>query len=408
MSCREYDAVVVGLGPAGSTAVRLLGEKGLRVLGIDRVQFPRWKPCGGGLSARAIPLLPSGWEKVPYVLTTGVQVTMGDSLFQSVDMGVPIAYQFHRDQLDYFLFEKAKGEGAEIETGSSLEDLAYEEGIGFTLLIDGANIKTKRLIAADGITSQVKRLLFGSPREFRRIPRGSGKNSSGHSGWPSSELLGKAAEPTDDRYVLIDIGSVPGGYAWSFPKDGPGKALGVAGLLNPLPSPVRTLRDFLKSFRGEKEDPSDGEVSTWVIPSWQSVKEHGTIEGLFLVGDAGGIVDPFLGEGIYYAILSASKAVQAIVAENDPGKASESYSNWVRQDMFRDFAQASRLSAVIYRFPAIYYRLISSYPQLLTLFSQIMTGRHDYRSFSRAAGIKLLRLPFKKFIPSLRTGRRFF
>lgn len=408
MSCREFDAVVVGLGPAGSTAVRLLGEKGLTVLGIDRAHFPRWKPCGGGLSSRAIGLLPSGWESVPHVVTTGVQVTMGDKASQTVDTGVPIAYQFHRDQLDHFLFEKAKRDSVVLETGTSLDDLNYEEGIGFTLLINGENVKTKRLLAADGVTSQVKRLLFGSPREFQKIPRGRGKNTGTNSGWASSELLGNAPEPTDDRFVMIDIGSVPGGYAWSFPKDGVRRALGVAGFLTPLGSPVRTLREFLKSFRGEKEDASDGDVSTWIIPSWQSVREHGEIEGLFLVGDAGGLVDPFLGEGIYYAILSATKACESIFLESRPDHASATYSQWVKQDIFRDFAQASRLSAVIYRFPAIYYRLVSSYPQLLTLFSQIMTGLHDYRSFSRAAGVKLLRLPFKKFIPSMRAGRRFF
>jgi len=408
LSWREFDAVVVGLGPAGSTAARLLGEKGLTVLGIDRVHFPRWKPCGGGLSARAIGLLPFGWDKVPHVITTGVQVTLGDNFSQCVDTGVPIAYQFHRDQLDHFLFEKAKMDSVTIETGVSLEDIVYEDGIGFTLLVNGENVKTKRLLAADGVTSQVKRLLFGSPREFQKTPRGREQNKSVHSGWPSSELLGKATEPADDRFVMIDIGSVPGGYAWSFPKDGFRRALGVAGFLTPLPSPVRTLKDFLKTFRGEKEDPSDGNVSTWIIPSWQAVKEHGEISGLFLIGDAGGLVDPFLGEGIYYAILSATRSCEAIIEENSPGKASEIYSQWVKKEIFRDFAQASRLAAVIYRFPAIYYRLVSSYPQLLTLFSQIMTGLHDYRSFSRAAGIKLLRLPFKKFIPSLRAGRRFF
>ncbi|MHB1757073.1 MAG: geranylgeranyl reductase family protein [Leptospirillum sp.] len=408
MSCRQFDAVVIGLGPAGSTAARLLGEKGYSVLGIDRSHFPRWKPCGGGLSARAISLLPSGWERVPHVVTTGVQVTMGDKDSQSVETGTPIAYQFHRDQFDHFLVDMAKGESVVLETGVSLEDLVYEEGIGFTLLINGQNVKTKRLIAADGVTSQVKRILFGSPREFQKIPGGRSKKAGVNSGWPSSELLGKAAEPVDDRFVMIDIGSVPGGYAWSFPKDGARKALGVAGFITPLGSPVRTLKEFLKSFRGEKEDPSDGDVSTWIIPAWQSAREHGEISGLFLVGDAGGLVDPFLGEGIYYAILSATKACESIFLHDHSERASTEYSQWVKQELFRDFAQASRLSAVIYRFPAIYYRLVSRYPQLLTLFSQIMTGLHDYRSFSRAAGVKLLRLPFKKFIPTLRSGRRFF
>ncbi len=60
----RVDAIVVGLGPAGSTALRLLSEAGLRVVGLDRAVFPRQKTCGGGLSARAIPLLPDGWDNV--------------------------------------------------------------------------------------------------------------------------------------------------------------------------------------------------------------------------------------------------------------------------------------------------------------------------------------------------------
>lgn len=223
MSCRQFDAVVIGLGPAGSTAARLLGEKGYSVLGIDRSHFPRWKPCGGGLSARAISLLPSGWERVPHVVTTGVQVTMGDKDSQSVETGTPIAYQFHRDQFDHFLVDMAKGESVVLETGVSLDDLVYEEGIGFTLLINGQNVKTKRLIAADGVTSQVKRILFGSPREFQKIPGGRSKKAGVNSGWPSSELLGKAAEPVDDRFVMIDIGSVPGGMPGPFPRMAPEK-----------------------------------------------------------------------------------------------------------------------------------------------------------------------------------------
>ncbi len=408
MNNREYDAVVIGLGPAGSTAVRLLSEKGLRVLGVDRVQFPRWKPCGGGLSARAVPLLPSGWESVPHVVTTGVEVTMGLGLSQKVDMEAPIAYQFHRDQLDWFLFEEGGRHGADIRCGISVEDLSYSAGGVFSLSVNGESLRTRALFAADGVTSQVKRSLFGSPREEKRIPAGARAENREKKGWPSSELLGNACFPDDDRYVLIDIGNVPGGYGWSFPKAGDRKALGVAGFLGPLSSPVRVLRDFLKSLRGMGQDPEDGSVSTWIIPSWQYVREHGEIPGLFLLGDAGGLVDPFLGEGIYYAILSGTRATEAFLQTDTPEEASDLYADWVKKELFKDFAQASRLAAVIYRFPGVYFKLVKKYPQLLSLFAQIMMGMHDYRSFSRSAGVKLLRIPFRKILPTQRPGRRFF
>jgi flavin-dependent dehydrogenase len=202
--------------------------------------------------------------------------------------------------------------------------------------------------------------------------------------------------------VAIDLGSVDGGYAWSFPKKNSSWGLGVAGFLTPLTDPKSEFRKYLSS-RNAELDPA-GAV-TWPLPNYRSAR-HGRIPGLFLVGDAGGIVDPFLGEGIYYAVLSGTRAAESILssrvrsADSSQVQAlgSKDYSCWLDTSVWPDFRQGSRLAQAIYRFPGVFFRLTGRYPGLLDLYASILTGEHDYRSFSREIVGRALRM----FLPGHR------
>lgn len=401
----RVDAIVVGLGPAGSTALRLLSEAGLRVVGLDRAVFPRQKTCGGGLSARAIPLLPKGWDSVSHTVSTGVHLVYGSQPPVLLDLGIPIAYQFDRVDLDAFLLERAVDAGAKVIQGSNITSLLWDKGMFRIVCAPGNAFEAPFLIAADGVTSAVARFLGKSDPLFK--PGVFLRKKGSLSAYPSSETEIEGKLPDNDSDVLIDLGSVSGGYGWSFPKKEGKKNVGVVGFAKPLGQPLEILRSFVKNFPGQKEPlQSVTKPATWLIPDFTRFSGHGRYPGLFFVGDAGAMVDPFLGEGIYYAMLSAKKAVaELLVHRRNPEKASRSYAGWVSRDMFREFAQAKRLSSVIYRFPGIYFRLVQRYPHVLSLYASIMTGAHNYRSFSRTIGKNLLRLPFRKFLPKFRHNR---
>ena len=400
----KVDAIVVGLGPAGATAIRLLSEAGLRVVGLDRAVFPRPKICGGGVSSRAVAFLPRGWDEIPHTVSTGVHLVFGNYSPVLFDMGYPIAYQFDRCDLDAFLVDRARTAGGEIRQGENIHSLVWQDGT-FCLQCDSGHVYESRfLIGADGVTSSVLRLLARSKSDHSDGTM-STKNSSLQM-YPAAEV--EISTQTTHRLsdVLIDLSSVSGGYGWSFSKTGGKKNVGVVGFVKPLKRPLETLRLFLKTFpeKGSSHVPAF-RSSTWLIPDYSRFHAHGKFPGLFLIGDAGAMVDPFLGEGIYYAMLSGTRAVSDLLLHRtSPEKASRSYAQWVHT-IFKEFSYAQKLASVVYRFPGVYFRLAQRYPHVLSLYASVMTGKNDYRSFTRIIGKNLFKLPFRKALMKFRWNR---
>ena len=114
---KRYDAIVVGAGPAGSTAAYRLASAGADVLLLDRARFPRDKPCGGGVTGRAARLLPFSIEPVVEHVVSAVDLRLryGKSLARG--NGDPLVYMTQRKRLDHFLVQKAVEAGAELPRG---------------------------------------------------------------------------------------------------------------------------------------------------------------------------------------------------------------------------------------------------------------------------------------------------
>ncbi len=391
---QEIDVLVVGLGPAGSTALRVLAEGGVSALGVDRAEFPRDKPCGGGVSARTLPYLPQGLlERLPHQVTQGVFLTLRGTQELARDFGRPIAYQVRRDLFDLVLLDSARDAGARVMTG--VRSVRLERvSEGFLARIGPHTVLARAVVAADGATSKVLRDLAPGIRERTLTPP-----------WTSAEGWARLRQPFDSRYVAIDLGLVAGGYGWSFPKKDSLWGLGVAGFLRPLKDPRPVFSGYLKSRQADS-DPKG--VLTWSLPNFRSAR-HGRVPGLFLVGDAGGLVDPFLGEGIYYAVLSGTMAARSCLRNRRPGedgldrpeRASKDYVQWLNENIWPDFRQGSRLAQAIYRFPEFFFKLAVRHPSLLSLYASIMTGEHDYRSFSREIILGAL----ERFLPVRRAAR---
>jgi flavin-dependent dehydrogenase len=163
---KSYDAVVVGMGPAGATAACQLSRAGLSVLGLDKVTHPRYKVCGGGLSARIDRILEDDYKSVVEHTIYGIQFSYrgADPFF--LDSTSPIAYMVMRDRFDHFLVEKARRVGTEVH-----ED---EPVMSCRQLSDGIEVTTDRgryfarvLIGADGANSLVAQQLFPGRRSRR-------------------------------------------------------------------------------------------------------------------------------------------------------------------------------------------------------------------------------------------------
>ena len=105
---RTYDVVIVGMGPGGASAASALSRGGLSVLGFDKETHPRYKVCGGGLSARVAQLLDPGFQSVVEHAVNGVQFVYRGQDPILIESSEPIAYMVMRDRFDHYLLQQAR------------------------------------------------------------------------------------------------------------------------------------------------------------------------------------------------------------------------------------------------------------------------------------------------------------
>src|SRR5579884_454529 len=152
----DVDVAVVGAGPAGATAARLLAAAGLRTLLIERARLPRYKSCAGGIPVRTAALLPFSITPVVEDAVCGLQVSyLGRERFTRWS-GQPFAYMVMRDRFDSLLTEQALAAGAELLEGAPVRGLRYGDE---TIEIEAGErrLRASFVIGADGANSVVAR-----------------------------------------------------------------------------------------------------------------------------------------------------------------------------------------------------------------------------------------------------------
>jgi geranylgeranyl reductase family protein len=377
---KSYDVVVVGMGPAGATAAYQLSRAGLSVLGFDKATHPRYKVCGGGLSARIDRILEDDYKSVVEHTVYGIQFSFrgADPFF--LDSSSPIAYMVMRDRFDHFLVEKARRVGAEVHEGESASS--------YLQLPDGVEVTTERgrylakvLIGADGANSLVAQQLFPGRRNRRMATL------------ESEVPIGCAPHYPGAGRALIDIGATPAGYAWIFPKQ-ERLSIGVGDLRGGLASPKKIFDRFVRDEKG---------LAPWKVPppighplplfsghSLANQESIGLVSGrALLVGDAGHLVDPLFGEGIYYAIRSGQLAAESILNQvHDPRRSLGEYEETVRQEIYEEFRVAARMAGIVYSYPRLCHRLMPRYQHIVMLYYDVLRGRETYQTFySRAKSV---------------------
>lgn len=372
---KAYDVLVVGMGPAGATAAYQLSRAGLSVLGLDKATHPRYKVCGGGLSARIDRILEDDYKSVVEHTIYGIQFSYrgADSLL--IDSSSPIAYMVMRDRFDHFLVEKARRVGAEVHEGESATSCRqFPDGIGVTT--DRGQYLAKVLIGADGANSLVAQQLFPGRRSRRMATL-------------ESELpIGSAPYYPGTGRALIDIGATPAGYAWIFPKREQ-LSIGVGDLRGGLASPKKIFDRFVQDEKG---------LAPWKVPQpvghplplfseHSEVKDSPGSAGLvsgraLLVGDAGHLVDPLFGEGIYYAVRSGQMAAESILDHvSDRRRSLADYEGAVRREIYQEFRVAVRMASIVYSYPRLCHRLLPRYQHIVMLYYDVLRGRETYQTF---------------------------
>jgi geranylgeranyl reductase family protein len=307
-----FDVAIVGSGPAGSSCAAFCANAGLRTLLLERENFPREKVCGDCLNPACWPILrrlqliervrmlPHGvLDRVEFIGIGGrvLAVTL------PADDEAEIAVK--RSLFDQLLLRRARELGATISEGSTVTALT-RPGAGsenWTITAAAETFESRVLVAADGRNSTVARLC-------NLLARGAKERVALQTHLPLPRDFG-------NRVVLQFL---PEGYSGQAPVGN-----GELNLcLVSAPRKIAALRNWAETRFGISPDHSWRTITPLtrapIAPAHRS---------LFLVGDAARVVEPFTGEGIYYALASGELAAGAIVSQHngrDEGEVAASYS----------------------------------------------------------------------------------
>jgi len=361
-----YDLIVVGAGPAGSSAARAAAREGLQVLILEKESFPRYKPCGGALSEKARSLLEFELPKsLCERVITGARVHYRDLAIE-LHKDYPLTTLVTRSRFDAFLLEQAKGVGALLETEKAL---AYQEKEDCVLVQGGKGSYSSRfLVVSSGCRDGLKE---GVQREERQCARG-------------LCLVAEVEEEEDEidqhlhNSVDIHFGVAPKGYGWVFPHRGY-YSVGIGGLAGSFPHPRRAMLEFLRGLGFIERQKVHGHLLPIGSGGGRTASKR-----VLLAGDSAGFVDAFTGEGIRYALRSGQIAGQA-VAEGLDGKADAAsvYQAGCWTDFGEDLRYAYLLARLMHSRPEIFFPILIGQVEVLSRFLGIAAGKTSYKGFLR-------------------------
>jgi geranylgeranyl reductase family protein len=294
MLMERFDVAVVGAGPAGATTAYRLARAHARVLLIDRVRFPRDKPCGGGLTTRAVRQLPFSVEPVVEDRITRVRCRLRYGRTMDRHSDDVLCLMTQRRRLDAFLVEQAAAAGATFRDGVRVEIESDRR-----IRVDGQPVEVDVLVGADGangITAKaldlggdiVNGVALEGNLPYERLPEGNWRGQ-----------------------LVLELATLPGGYGWIFPK-GDHVNVGVGGWGSEGPRLREHLRVLCEHY-GVQVDELTG-VRGHRLPMRRSHTKFAAGRAL-LVGDAAGVLDPVSGDGIYEALVSGKIASRHILED---------------------------------------------------------------------------------------------
>jgi menaquinone-9 beta-reductase len=367
---KSFDVIIIGAGPGGSSAAYLLAGAGMRVALVDKANFPRDKLCGGMLSERTEKVYRSifgdCWQDAHEFSSSGARFFYKGQLLNEVTNYRRI-YFTTRTSFDHHLVQLACARGATLLERSCADSLEPESGR--VRLTNGTAISGDFIIGADGVMSMAAKNLGFSTQ----------KNKLAAALEIEFPRQGNRADLSQPE---IHFGVVRWGYGWVLPKKNT-LTIGIAGLAQENRSLQESFRLFLKQVCSYVPDIK------WrghPIPFCNFMLRPGRANAL-MVGDAAGFVEPVTGEGISFAMQSASCAAHAILdaaRDGDPQSALWHYKHryeqmarllkqatWMRYIVFPDFSEKFFVN-VLRRSQSVIHR-----------YMDLAAGEMDYVDYSK-------------------------
>ena len=388
---QDDDVIVAGAGPAGATAALRLARAGMRVLIVERYPLPRQKPCGGGISTRVLsrfPWLSDSLLQIPTHPVSSLYLEGPSGGVFRMQSNGPAVILIRRVEFDYLLASMARDAGAEILEATAVAQ-ARQDADGVTLRTrDGRELRAPMVIAADGVNSVIARRLGMNP------------------GWPAGKLALdmmeetptaalRAAEP-ETLSVFYGYGGAHG-YAYIFPKR-EHVNVGIGYVLPYFKARVDlTPYDLQQTFVGELRErglldgaSQRGNFTPFLIPIGGPLSR--TADGrVLLAGDAGGFVNGFSAEGIYYAMVTGDLAAGALLAARRhgaivPAVARRAYVRAWKQEIGAELRDSVLIQRYLFHTPSRLDRVVRAaqrQPEFSRILVDYASGRLPYHAARR-------------------------
>lgn len=357
---KTFDILVVGAGPAGATSAFILANNGFKVALIEKAKTPRFKPCGGGLTPKTVNLL----KKLDLYEDSVISNTCeGLTIYYRNNFSFEIKnariYLTSREKFDHNLVNQAKNAGAHFFQKTKIVKIEEQDQKIKATSNTGETFQGDLLIGADGANSTVGKYL--------------------HRKWRPQDLSIGAVTVTNTKqktpkHCETMFGLLPDGYAWIFPLGRKTANIGVGASLKYANKILSTLQSFLQSLNAEKRY----KIHAHILPTPRKIKKN-TIgrKNIFLIGDAAGLVDPWLGEGIYYAIKSAQLLANSIIRNKN---ILDDYYSHIQKEIITNFKYAQLYRKIFYKKLEKSLKIIKKHRITQEAFTLLLEGEIQYKN----------------------------
>ena len=361
-----FDCIIVGAGPAGSTAAYHLAKQGRSVLVVEKASLPRNQPCSGGVPGAIDQWL--DFDLTPAISMKANKITYTSKMeyLGQVQINSPM-WMVQRDVLDDFLIKQAQKTGAELRDSTEVKAIEFKNYV-WEVKTNSEPVSGRYLIAADGAGGSMTKWL--ELKEPKLCLSASLETRSIH---------GNA--------INFDFGTIKKGFIWSFPK-ADGYSLSIAAMRGDKPKDIKKILADYATKCGA--DVSVSNVREHPMSLWDGDRKLHSQNAL-LAGDAACLADPLSGEGIRPAIFSGFKVAEAIDrALEGADDALEQYTQSIAQEWGTEMVWAERLARAFYQFTGAAYRAGVKLPMTTQLMIKILCGELLYADLANRAFQKLM------------------
>ncbi|HLV10409.1 MAG TPA: geranylgeranyl reductase family protein, partial [Halanaerobiales bacterium] len=366
--------IIIGAGPAGSWLAYKLAKNDIDVLLLEKESWPRYKPCGGAVSGKTIKLL----KKHGVILPDEIIEKVINNFNFRFNYQSPVKFNYtkrgialvDRTNFDDYLLKLALKAGARFKSEEELIDIKITQN-GAIVITDKARYNCEIVAGADGASSKTAHLLGLLPDDILNN-RGMAVEME------INDIKDISSTLIDNQEILIDFGFIPGGYAWVFPKN-EHFSIGMGTLTGERVDFKDKLRKYLSKLNISHKSNSfyRGHPIPFYGKTAGKIRVGG--ERFLLLGDAAHFADPLVGEGIYYACLSAELAADTIMEAFRSGNSNLSlYQDKVRKELSGRFKIIQKMADIFYNKLDYFKLLVSLKPDIIQLFLDVVQGEYSY------------------------------